>query len=115
MKKNNLILLLLLFTSCATQKKVKGSFVGLNAQVIEQKNTNPDKVIVYYERQPTTNITEIGIVEATAEGVNVGVNDLLPELQRQAALMGATGIYKIKIQRYNHQVEAISATGIAFE
>jgi len=109
------ILFLLTLTSCASQKRVKGSYVGLNSKIIENKNATPESVVVYYEREPTTKIKELGLVEATAEGLNVGVNDLLPELQRQAALMGAAGVYKIKIQRYNHAVDAISATGVAFQ
>jgi hypothetical protein len=109
------IFLLLLISSCATQKRIKGSYVGLNTKITEQKTANPESVTVYYEREPSTKVKELGLVEATAEGTNVGVNDLLPELQHQAARMGASGIYKIKIQRYNHAVDAMSATGIAFE
>lgn len=109
------VLALLFVVSCATHKRIKGSYVGLNSKITEQKNSNPESVVVFYEREPATKIKELGLVEATAEGLNVGVNDLLPELQRQAALMGAKGVYKIKIQRYNHAVDAMSATGVAFE
>jgi hypothetical protein len=117
MKKSNtlIILVFLLITSCSSEKKIKGSFVSLNVKAIEQKSIIPEKVAIYYEKQPPKKVQEIGFVEATAVGQNVGVSDLLPELQRQASFMGANGVYKINVQRFNFETEAITANGIAFE
>ena len=97
------------------RKNIKGSFVSLNKKREILKEFDPQKVNVFYERSPATKVTDIGLVEAFAEGTNVGHGDLLPELQKQAAKIGASGVYKIKIQRFNHSVEALHATGMAFE
>ena len=117
MKKSNSLIILFFFLiiSCSSEIKIKGSYVRLNVKAIEQKNIIPEKVAIYYENQPNKKVQEIGFVEATAIGQNVGVSDLLPELQRQASLMGATGVYKVNVQRFNFETEAITANGIAFE
>lgn len=117
-------LVLLMLGACATANRnpvrVRGSHVLFNkpavaANAATENITKPAEVEVFYERSPDRKVKELGLVEAFAEGPGTGVNFLLPELQRQGGLMGARGVYKIKIQRFNHAVEALHATAIAFE
>ena len=56
---------------------------------------------------------KIGIVERVAKGSRAGLQNLFPELQEQAAAMGATAIYKIEIQRYHQAGDALHATAVA--
>ena len=79
----------------------------------EPKKEQTDAVQIFYQTEPKRAFSEVGIVEAVAKGQKVSLNDVLPQLKRQAALMKADAIYKIQIQRYDHVVPALHATGVA--
>lgn len=99
--------------SCTTAPiRAKGSFIRLTPapSVVP---IPAEQVAVFFKQTPDFPFVEIGIVEAIVHGTNAGLADLFPELQRQAAIMGADGVYKIDLQRYNQAGDALHATGIA--
>lgn len=110
-------------TNCASLKPrpdVTGSFVRLGGTpsakaVVDPAKVNVDTVEVFYKKEITVPHTELGIVEAVARGSTAGLGELIPELQRQAALLGARAIKKIEIQRYDHAGPAIHATALAVD
>ena len=117
--KTTLLIMSLLVASCATNKVlIKGSHVLLNPSEtqIAKSTKNPlssEKVVVFYKKNPNFKFKEVGIVEVVASGWNSGLKDLMPELKKQAAMMGATAIYKIQIQRHNLDSDTMHATAIA--
>lgn len=123
MRKNNflskviLLGLMAYFSSCIslTKAQTKGSYVLLEKSIkpIKAESVNIDSVQVYFKKDPPAGTVEIGIVEATAFGREVSLQDIFPELQKQAGMIGATGIAKIELQRFDHDGDAMSATAIA--
>ena len=115
MKARLIIIIFVLFTlgSCVPKTVTKGSYIKLGNNISDAIKIEPSNVIVFYKKQPDFEFTEIGIVEGIAIGNKAGLKDLVPELQRQASMMGGTAIYKIEIQRHNQTGNALHATAIA--
>ncbi len=120
MKKQIIIMIIIsmLLLSCiATKTITKGSYVNLTSNVIntEVSAEQIGKIRIFYKTDPDFQYTEIGIVEAIARGKEAGLEDLFPELKKQAAIIGSDAVYKIEIQRYNQTGDALHATGIAIK
>ena len=71
------------------------------------------EIKIFYQEKPTFEFTEVGIVEALAYGKDVGLNDLFPELKKQAVLVGGEAIHKIEIKRHNQTGDTMHATAVA--
>lgn len=106
-------LLLLLLPGCLPQTLVKGSYVVFDpSEPLVPVTRSVQQVEVFYQEEPKRPYEEIGIVEAVARGYEVSLSDLLPELKRQAALMGSDAIHKVDLRRYDHAGEAMHATAV---
>ncbi|MFC1522747.1 hypothetical protein ACFL6Y_10085 [Elusimicrobiota bacterium] len=57
----------------------------------------------------------IGIVEATGRGLNLTQESMIPELKKQASMLGADAINNIESNKFNTFGEAVYATAIALE
>mgnify|MGYP001567908285 CR=1 FL=1 len=102
--------------ACSHGKYVdtKGSFIYFNSKIAQVNSKRaPETVQVFYKTNPTTPYSEAGIVEAFAMGNEVSLQDLFPELKKQAALMNADGIVKVDLQRFNQTGDALHATAVA--
>ncbi len=107
------VLVSMALQGCVPRVAIRGSYVYFDPSApIVGPTRSPAQVEVFYQREPSLPIEEIGIVEAVARGWKVSLKDLLPELQRQAAIMGSDGIHKIDIRRYDHDGEAMHATAV---
>lgn len=120
MKNKTILMIFALFTmiSCASNETfTKGSYIRFtqDTQTGLIKERLPAEVKIYYKKSPDYKFIEIGIVEAMAQGVDVGLVDLFPELKKQATKMGSDAVYKIELQRYNQTGDALHATGIAIK
>lgn len=120
MNKPIVFMLFVLFalTSCASTKTTtKGSYIRFPQKDLAGTNNKvkTEKVEIYYKKSPPYKFVEIGIVEAIAHGKEAGLVDLFPELQKQAAIIGSSAVYKIELQRYNQTGDALHATGIAIK
>jgi hypothetical protein len=120
----NIYLLLSLFAlgACGTMPSPKASVSGSHVRLVKldkapekisPESIKVESIEVYYKKEITKKHVDVGIVEAVAKGSTAGVDDLLPELQRQAAMLGAMAIKQIEIQRYDHAGPAIHATAVA--
>lgn len=105
-------LVLLLLMACAPQTVTKGSFIRLSGNIPKNTGISPADVTVFFKQEPDFDYIEIGIVEGIALGKKAGLGDLIPELQRQAAWLGASAIHKIEIQRYSQTGDALHATAV---
>ncbi len=121
MKVLKLFVLLSLLFNCSTYKsvtQVSGSYLLLTKsdqkiltrEIAEEKSKD---VEIFYQKDATKEYKEIGIVEAVGHGQEVSLQDLFPELQKQAAIINADAIIKITLQRYNHGSSAMHATAVA--
>jgi hypothetical protein len=104
---------LFLLVACTQQTITRGSFIRLQSEAPKNAAVSSSAITVFFKQEPDFDYLEIGIVEGIAIGKNAGLGDLIPELQRQAALMGAAAIHKIEIQRYNQTGDALHATAVA--
>jgi hypothetical protein len=96
-----------------------GSYLMLEGQRVpadkfKEKMKSEKAVEIFYQKDPSGEILEVGIVEAVAYGVDTSLQDLIPELQNQAQWLNADGVYKVQINRYNHNGPALHSTGVAF-
>lgn len=111
-----------LLGACATlgpiKPKANGSRVALTRDYKEIKDADQvkgDSVEVFYKKNLPTPVKEIGIVEAIVYGEEVGLEALLPELRRQAALLRANAIGNIEFTRFDHGKPALHGTALAVE
>ncbi|MEO2168592.1 MAG: hypothetical protein ABGY42_10820 [bacterium] len=115
------LVLVFFFIGCTGQVYTRGSFVYFDRGNPMEKGekvsqAEMDRVQIFYKKDPERAFAEVGVVEAIIEGEgvwNATVNDLFPELQRQAVRMRVDAIYKIDLQRYDHGGDALHATGVA--
>ena len=111
--------LFLTLASCSamqTKTTTKGSYIRLISQKSDQIQPSQDKIDrikVFYKKNPDFKFVEVGIVEAIAMGSDVGLQDLFPELKKQAVLVGGEAIHKIEMNRYNQTGDTLHATAVA--
>lgn len=108
--------MLFTLTSCASTKTLtKGSHIKFSHKNSTNLNNEvkSSNVEILYKKLPNYEFIEIGVVEAIVRGKDAGLTDLFSELQKQAAIIGSSAVYKIELQRYNQTGDALHATGIA--
>ena len=109
--------LIIMLSSCVSTKSVtKGSYIRLvptEKSEITYNEEQASKIEIFYQKEPTFEFSEIGIVESIAYGSEVGLKDLFPELKKQAYLAGGEAIHKIQLKRHNQTGDTLHATAVA--
>jgi len=114
-----LFLVLGVFSGCAGALKSSGGhFIYFDGSKKDLKAEKKPETILIRDRAPAGNFRVIGMVEAVATGPASQDKDLkarlFKELQLQAALMNADGIYGIQTSRFDQTGAAMHATATAY-
>ena len=94
---------------------VRGTYICFGGATVPSSTvqTAAPEVGVFFTEVPERTFFEVGIVEAMGFGSDVKQQELVPELQRQAAAMGADAVYRIDVQRFDQSGAALYASAVA--
>ena len=111
-----LALLVLAVAGCGpVATTVHGTFIYFGGATMPPGTlaTPPEQVGVFTDEVPERSFFEIGLIEAMGFGTQVKETELIPELRRQASLMGGDAIYRLEMQRFDESGGALYATAVA--